>query len=71
MKQVFYKTAFLMIATSFAGGFAGTTSNACGKKFYCQRSMLQKQIPHKEKVAACAENTEHLDFIITNSILRF
>jgi hypothetical protein len=71
MKQVFYKTAFLLIATSFVGAFTGTTSNACGKKFCCQSGMLQKPSPHKKTVAASAENTEHLDFIVTNSILRF
>lgn len=70
MKQVVYKAVFLIAATFLVSFFTRTASNACDKTLLSPNCQTHKQLPETTR-AASTETTEHLDFIVTNSVLRF
>ena len=72
MKQVFYKTAFLITVACFiSAGVGVNTSNACDKKLCTKVGLRIKKQSSKTQIEKSQKATEYPDLILTNSILRF
>jgi hypothetical protein len=71
MKQVFYKTIFLLTILCVISGIIGTSNtNACDRMIFLRHCMRQQQKATEIKPAA-PETEEYTDFILTSTILRF
>jgi hypothetical protein len=69
MKQVFFKTAILVLAITVVSAVVAANTNACDKELVPNTFSHKKSKP--KKISASGDNAIYTDFILTNSILRF